>query len=128
MVSERKVLVVQSALTAEIEELGPGAAILSLSGELDMGTASVVATEFRDLADRGLTDVIIDARDVTFMDSSGLAAFTEGKRVIYERGSRILLVASKPVRRILDLVFPEPLFEARFDSIDTAKAELLSDQ
>jgi anti-anti-sigma factor len=118
----------ESALTAEIEELQPGAAILSLSGEIDMATASVVASEFQNLADRGLTDVIVDARNVTFMDSSGLAAFTEGKRIIHERGSRILLVGSKPVRRILDLVFPEPLFEARFDSMGQAKAELLSNE
>jgi anti-anti-sigma factor len=114
----------ETGLNAEVEELHPGAAILALSGEIDMATASVVTSAFQDLADRGLTDVIVDARDITFMDSSGLAAFTEGKRVIHERGSRILLVASKPVRRILDLVFPEPLFEARFDSMETATTEL----
>jgi anti-anti-sigma factor len=117
----------ESALSAAIEELRPGAAILSLSGEIDLATASVVASEFENLANRGLTDVIVDARNVTFMDSSGLAAFTEGKRIIHERGSRILLVGSKPVRRILDLVFPEPLFEARFDSIEQARSELLQD-
>lgn len=115
-----------SALTTEIEVLNEGAAILALAGEIDLATASVVASEFQELAERGLTDVIVDARDVTFMDSSGLVAFTEGKRVIHKRGSRILLVASEPVRRILDLVFPEPLFEARFDSMDKARSELLS--
>jgi anti-anti-sigma factor len=117
----------EAGLTAEIEELSPGAAILGLSGEIDMATSSLVASQFRNLADRGLTDVIIDARGVTFMDSSGLAAFTEGKRIIHETGSRILLVGSPAVRRILDLVFPEQLFEARFDTVEDAKAELRSD-
>lgn len=117
----------QTELTVEIDEIRPGAAILVLVGEIDMATDSLIVPAFQELADRGLTDVIVDATGVSFMDSTGLAAFTKGKRIIYERGSRILLVGSPQVRRLLDLVFPEPLFEARYDTIEQARDALDDD-
>lgn len=117
----------EAAMTAEIRELSEGAAILVLRGDIDLATASTIAPHFRALADEGRTKVIIDAREVEFMDSTGVEALMEGKRIIFERGSRILLVASPAVRRVLDLVFPEPQFAARFDTIEEAMAELQSE-
>jgi anti-anti-sigma factor len=111
-------------LRSEIEELTNGAAILRLSGEIDLATAPSMVSQFQSLADQGLTDVIIDATDVTFIDSTGLNGLIEGKRIIHEKGSQIILVPSRQVRRVLELVFPEPLFEARVDSMTEARAML----
>lgn len=114
-------------MTAEIRQLSDEAAILVLRGDIDLATASTIAPHFHTMADEGRTNVIIDAREVDFMDSTGVEALMEGRRIIFERGSRILLVASPAVRRVLDLVFPEPQFAARFDTIEDAMAELESD-
>ena len=54
----------EAALTTSIEELSGGTAILVLSGEIDLATAPQLVSQFEELADRGLTDVIIDAREV----------------------------------------------------------------
>lgn len=107
-------------LTADIEKVRPGAAILRLAGEVDMATAPSLVSAFRDLADQSLTEVVIDASGVSFMDSSGLHALIQGKRIIHETGSRILLVTSRPVRLLLEVAFPESLFAGRFDSLEEA--------
>lgn len=89
-----------------------------------LATESLLADSFRQLADRGLTDLVIDARDVGFMDSTGVHAFLSGKKTIHEKGSRIFLFASPAVLRVLDLLVEGPVFAARFDTIDAALAAL----
>jgi anti-anti-sigma factor len=113
-----------AALQCRIEELANGAAILIMSGEIDLATAPTMVSQFQELADKGLTDVIIDTREVSFIDSTGLHGLVQGKRIIHEQGSTIVLVPSPPVRRLLELVFPEPLFAARLNSMDEAYAFL----
>lgn len=113
-----------AAWSFRIEELPNGAAVLVLSGEIDMATAPKMVSQFQELAETGLTEVIIDAREVSFVDSSGLHGLIEGKRIIHEKGSKIVLVPSRQVQRVLELVFPEPLFAARVDSMDEALATL----
>lgn len=110
--------------TADIEKIREGAAILHLAGEVDVATAPHLVSSFQDLADQNLTEVVVDASGVGFMDSSGLHALIEGKRIIHDKGSRILLVTSRPVRLLLEVAFPEPLFAGSYDSLEEAMAAL----
>jgi anti-sigma B factor antagonist len=114
----------EDLLTAELSHLGVGTAILHLAGEVDISSAHVLTSQFETVARSGLTGLIIDATAVTFMDSTGLHALVDGKRLIHESGTRIVLVPSRQVRRVLELVFPEPLFAARMDSMDEAIASM----
>jgi anti-sigma B factor antagonist len=114
------VVTAEAALNSSIEALSDGAAILVLSGEIDLATAPKMVSRFQELADKGLTNVIIDAREVRFIDSTGLHGLIEGKRIIHEKGSQIVLVPSPQVRRLLELVFPGKLFATRVDTIDEA--------
>jgi hypothetical protein len=40
-----------------------------------------MVSQFQELADRDLTDVIVDAREVSSMDFNGLHGLLEGKRI-----------------------------------------------
>jgi anti-sigma B factor antagonist len=115
-------------LTADIEPLSDvdDGAILRLVGEIDMMTIEVLREAFQGLVNRTLSNVVIDAREVTFLDSTGLHAFVEGKRLIHEQGSTIVMVPSRIVRRVLDLVFPDGLFATRVETIDEATAAVKS--
>ena len=113
-------------LTVETEELRDGAVVMRLSGEVDISSANLMSQQFEALAGRGNTAVILDATKVTFMDSTGLHALVEGKRILHEAGTRVFLVPSNQVRRVLELVFPDPLFAARLNSVDEAIAALES--
>ncbi|HEX6299793.1 MAG TPA: STAS domain-containing protein [Acidimicrobiia bacterium] len=110
----------EDLLTAELRSLRDGAAIVHLMGEVDISSAHLLNTQFKKVAEGQLRDVIIDATGVSFMDSTGLHALVEGKRLLHDTGTRIVLVHSPQVRRILELVFPNPLFAARVDSVDEA--------
>ncbi|HUG08172.1 MAG TPA: STAS domain-containing protein [Acidimicrobiia bacterium] len=114
-------------LKCALKPLSGSAAILSLAGEIDLATADTVGHCFRLLADEELAGVLIDATEVTFIDSSGLHALVEGKRLMHDLGCRIVLVPSRRVRKLLEIVFPEPMFAARVDSIEEGLAVLNSD-
>ena len=105
-------------------EVPKGGAVVQLSGELDLATGPRLDAAFREVADRRLTEVIVDASRVTFMDSVGVHALVQGKTRIHEVCSRIVLVPSPRVRRVLELVSPEPLFAARVDSMEKARETL----
>lgn len=92
-----------------------------------LGPADRVIHCFQLLANEESTGVLIDATEVTFMDSSGCHALVEGKRLMYDLGCRIVLVPSPQVRKLLEIVSPDPLFAARVDSIEEGLAVLNSD-
>ncbi len=111
-------------LTASLDELGDGNANVHVSGEIDISSVEVMTARFHEIASGHYRNVILDTSEVTFMDSSGLHALIECKRILHDSGTRIILVSSKPVKRILELVFPEPLFAVRVDSSEEAMAAL----
>jgi anti-sigma B factor antagonist len=114
----------QGLLTAELDHVNDETAVLRLSGEIDLSSVHVLGDQFEAIVAQHLPDVIVDATAVTFMDSTGLHALVEGKRALHESGTRIYLVPSSQVRRVLELVFPDPLFASRVDSVDDALAAI----
>ena len=106
--------------TSRLEDLGEGSAILRLTGEIDMAVRGQLADGLESLVRGGLESVVIDGTEITFMDSTGFHALVDGKRLLHEQGIRIILVASPQMRRILELVAPEPIFAARVDTLEEA--------
>ena len=111
-------------LTAETESIEGGAMILRLAGEIDISSSHILTSHFEAIARDRPSGVIIDATGVSFMDSTGLHALVVGKRLGHASGTQIYLVPSRQVRRVLELVFPEPLFAARLDSVEEALSAL----
>lgn len=107
-------------LTIELSGVGDSAAILRLSGEVDLSSAHKLVDQFALAAESGCSQLVIDATEVTFMDSSGLHALVEGERLVSQNGNKIAFVPSDQVRRVMELVFPDPPFAARVDTIDEA--------
>lgn len=51
-----------------------GAVVLSLSGEMDLSTVGIVNAAVQDVVERKPGTLIFDLSELTFMDSSGIAA------------------------------------------------------
>ena len=80
-------------------ERGPGSNELTITGELDLGTASVVEAAIDDLRANGIVDVVLDTAGVAFVDSRGLRTMLVGLQ-----GGRISLRnPSVQLRRLIDL-------------------------
>lgn len=107
-------------LEAQLTQRADGTAILHLTGEIDLSSVETLSNQFLAISSQELKNVVLDATEVSFIDSTGLHALTEGKRLIHEQGTQIFLVPSPQVKRVLELVFPEPLFAARVGSVEEA--------
>ena len=75
------------------EEPLPGGRLLAVSGELDLATAPDLRERLAALVDAGTTSIVVDLRDVTFMDSIGLAAIVQARSRLRANGRLALVVA-----------------------------------
>ena len=81
---------------------GPGVTRVSLSGELDMLSASCLGDALA--AARGNVAVILDLSQLTFMDSSGLHAILTARNRLSEAGCRLVILrGSHQVQRVFEV-------------------------
>ena len=83
-----------------------------LQGELDFQTVSDLRNELQKLSVRKVPKILVDLKDVSYIDSSGLAAFVEFHQQIKKYGGKTAFFnLSEGVRNVfriskLDSVFP----------------------
>ncbi len=96
----------------EIEKTAEsGAAILALSGEIDLHASPALRTELRELAAAKTPVLLLDFSDVAYIDSSGLATLVEYVRDAKAYGGSILLCGLQPkVKMVFELVRLNELF------------------
>jgi stage II sporulation protein AA (anti-sigma F factor antagonist) len=80
-----------------------GDTILLVRGDVDMATAPSLWESVKQVLP-GSERVIVDLRDVGFLDSSGLSVFVRAHRRLCHAGGALVLRSPNPnVRRVLDL-------------------------
>jgi RND superfamily putative drug exporter len=123
---------VASGAPAPVPSAGPGVLTmeeidesgrlrLRLEGELDLVTAPWLARRLRKLeADRPPV-LVIDLRDLTFMDSSGLRELFSAQRRARAEDRRVVLVkGSEPIDRVLEMVSADRAMETVEDPADVS--------
>ncbi len=63
-----------SDFSVNTEQATPGTYVVSTDGEITFANAEKLARELHAALDAGASHLVVDMTDVTFMDSSGLAA------------------------------------------------------
>jgi anti-sigma B factor antagonist len=95
---------VQSHFRVEVQNHDRGA-VIAVSGELDLASSPALDEELERMS--GSTEielVIIDLRELEFMDSTGLSVLIRAQQRIEEQGRRFALVkGSQQVDRLLSL-------------------------
>ncbi|MGC4806264.1 STAS domain-containing protein [Micromonospora sp. DT233] len=80
------------------------AACLRLAGELDVSTAPELTAALDGLAEQGERHLLVDLTELTFCDSTGLAAFVRGDNRAAAQGGWLRLTgATGRVERLLRL-------------------------
>jgi anti-anti-sigma factor len=80
------------------------AAVIALSGELDLAGATALERELTRLEAESAAAVVLDLRDVDFMDSSGLRQITLSAQRARELGRRLALVpGAEQVMRVFEI-------------------------
>ncbi len=95
-------------------------AVLIVSGEVDIYTAPQFKEQMLELLDSGVTDLVVDLTEVTFIDSTALGVLIGGVRRVNSAGGAMALVAvSRPVRRVLSITGLDRVFSIH-DTRDAA--------
>ena len=96
-------------------------AVLAVSGDVDLQHSANLRTAIVAELDRG-AGVLLDLRQVSFIDSSGIAALVQGLTHARGRGLGLALVgATDPVLRILRLTRLDAVFPM-YASVEEAQA------
>ena len=91
-----------------------GVTSIALSGELDMATVPILVDQLTAVESDGAKAIILDLREVRFIDSSGLHALVSAHRHSEQDGQGLLLVgASASVRRLCQVMGTEFLLDSR---------------
>ena len=102
---------------------GPGYRGCRLVGEIDFTSSGQVQSMLTSMILPGGGAVVADLTQVTFIDSSGLGALVQAHRVALERETRLVVVASSPVLRLLRVTGLDTVLET-YDRLDAAEAAI----
>jgi anti-anti-sigma factor len=95
-----------------IEEYEPGTVRFALRGELDLAHAYTFDEELRTVEETHPSCVVLDLRELTFLDSCGLARLLAARRRACRLGHRLLVVrGSRAVQRLFALAAVDEAFE-----------------
>jgi anti-anti-sigma factor len=99
-----------AAFELETSEPHPGVALLLLRGELDFAAAAALRAQVAAVAAMRL---VIDLREVTFIDSSALRELLNARGELERHGGRLVLSGVPvSVQRLLDMTGTAALFES----------------
>ena len=93
---------------------GHGEVVVQPIGELDLQSAGVLEHEVATLRADGHERIVVDMRQVEFIDSTGLRVLIGLHRAAQREGGSISLVPGpRPVQRIFELTATQALFHWR---------------
>jgi anti-sigma B factor antagonist len=90
-------------LTVSVESIN-GVARVALSGELDLASTPIFQEHLARSEQDDVTAIMLDLRDLSFLDSTGLHAFVLARERAEANGRRLVVVgASASSQRMFDL-------------------------
>ena len=109
---------------AVIRTAMPGGLRVAFAGELDLLSVPTAVGALRDVHQHP-GDVILDLRELTFMDAAGLAVIVNAGHRARRAGHRFVIhVRSPGVRRLLELARADRTLEIVVDDTEAAAADL----
>jgi anti-anti-sigma factor len=94
-------------------------------GEIDMASAPLLTKTFNSVIDQGATVVVVDATDVTFVDSAGLRAIVTAANRVSEAGGHLFIEGmSGAVRAVLEISGLLERYRAPSPPLDTSRYDV----
>ena len=99
-------------------------ALINISGEVDMYSSPEFRKAILSLLDQKIPKIVVDLKNVTYMDSSGVATLIEGLQLCAKYGGKLLLSNLQTnVREVFELTRLDQIFKI-YDDVNTALANL----
>src|SRR5262245_5761002 len=94
---------VEGAPARVVSQIGDTATV-ALHGEIDIANSSQIRAYLTGCLDDGCANIILDLRDLTFMDAAGLSVLVYVTRMTESRHGHLTLQRSPPmVHKLLDI-------------------------
>ena len=110
-----------SAFEMAEERLGPTTTLLAVSGELDIATAPDLRDRLTAAIERGATGIVVDLRNVTFMDSVAMAAILHARTQLGTKGRLAVVLGAESYTKLVFEIAGLPrcldLFETREQAV-----------
>ena len=98
--------------------------VLTVSGELDMATAPDLRETLTVATEVGATELVVDLRDVKFMDSVGLAAILHARSRLSDAGRLAIVLTRDSYPHLVLETAGLPRTLALFEELDDAVAHV----
>lgn len=96
--------------------------ILPLDGEIDLHVSPEIAKSLRAMIEGKPRQLVVDMKNVTYVDSSGLAVLIEGMQNVQKYGGKFGLAGvQEDVKHVFDIARLDQVFEI-YPDVDTALA------
>jgi anti-sigma B factor antagonist len=93
------------------EQVGDGAYVIALSGEVDLYTAPEFKQQLLDVIGNGAVNVIVDFSNTTFIDSTTLGVLVGGvKRLRPNDGQLSLVCSDRNITKIFEITGLDRVF------------------
>jgi anti-sigma B factor antagonist len=93
------------------DELGDGAYVISLAGEVDLYTAPEFKQQLLEVINQGARTVVVDFSDTTFIDSTTLGVLVGGvKRLRTNDGQLSLVCSDRNITKIFEITGLDRVF------------------
>jgi anti-anti-sigma factor len=103
--------IAEPVLSVEIARDGDRATVTT-EGEIEFATAPRLRSALLDLAQEGVSRVVLDLAEVSFLDSAGISLLIQAKKRLTSSGSDLVLrTPPANIRRVLDISGVTELFE-----------------
>lgn len=110
--------------SAPHRRLAPGVTVLAFSGELDLSNTGAIERAMRDAEGEDPAVLVLDLREVTFVDSSMLREIVAAEERARQQGRRLAVaVASEVIRRLFRITLLEWRVEIVDDPADVRPVE-----
>ena len=110
------------------EQLGEGAHVISLAGEVDLYTAPEFKQQLLEVIAQGGKEVVIDFSNTTFIDSTTLGVLVGGVKRLRTNGGQLSLVcADRNITKIFEITGLDRVFTI-YPTRDEAIEKLGGDQ
>lgn len=99
--------------------------ILTVSGEVDLYSSPNVRKNIIALTSQKIPTVILDLKNVSYMDSSGVATLVEGLQIIEKYNGKLLLCGlNSMVREVFELSRLDTVFSI-YENLETIKEQII---
>ena len=103
----------ESLLTVEVRET-PDCTFVCPAGELDLAVTGRIEREVRALLAAGCPVIVLDLRELTFIDSNGVRELLRSREAARDSGARLeLMLVPGAVTRALEVCEVRDVFDVR---------------